>query len=205
MPAEALLTASGQPMAGPLLITPQVFGDDRGFFYESWNERRFRQDLITAGVPAAEAEGLQFRQDNHSRSSRGVLRGLHFQLPPEPQGKLVRCSLGSIFDLAVDLRRGSPSYGQWVGATLSAENHQQLWVPVGFAHGFLTLSDVAEVQYKASGFWNRDCERSLRWDDASIAINWPLHQVGVSEPLLAAKDAEAPDLQALVAAGEVFA
>ena len=205
MPAETLLMASGQPMAGPLLITPQVFGDDRGFFYESWNERRFRQDLIAAGVPAAEAEGLQFRQDNHSRSSRGVLRGLHFQLPPEPQGKLVRCSVGSIFDVAVDLRRGSSSYGQWVGATLSAENHQQLWVPVGFAHGFLTLSDVAEVQYKASGFWNRDCERSLRWDDPSIAIDWPWQQAGVTAPLLAAKDAEAPDLQALDAAGEVFA
>ena len=205
MPAEPLLTASSQPVAGPLLITPQVFGDDRGFFYESWNERRFRQDLIAAGVSSVEAEGLQFRQDNHSRSSRGVLRGLHFQLPPELQGKLVRCSVGSIFDVAVDLRRGSPSYGQWVGATLSAQNHQQLWVPVGFAHGFLTLSDVAEVQYKASGFWNRDCERSLRWDDLAIAIDWPLQQAGVSEPLLAAKDAKAPDLLALVALGEVFA
>ena len=205
MPAETLLMASGQPMAGPLLITPQVFGDDRGFFYESWNERRFRQDLIAAGVPAAEAEDLEFCQDNHSRSSRGVLRGLHFQLPPEPQGKLVRCSVGSIFDVAVDLRRGSPSYGRWVGATLSAENYQQLWVPVGFAHGFLTLSDVAEVQYKASGFWNRDCERSLRWDDPSLAIQWPLQQAGVSAPLLAAKDAEAPDLVSLVASGEVFA
>ena len=205
MPAEALLTASGQPMAGPLLITPQVFGDDRGFFYESWNERSFRQDLIAGGVPAAEAESLQFRQDNHSRSSRGVLRGLHFQLPPEPQGKLVRCSVGRIFDVAVDLRRASKNYGQWVGSTLSAENHQQLWVPVGFAHGFLTLSDVAEVQYKASGFWNRDCERSLRWDDPSIAIDWPLRQAGVIVPLLAAKDAKAPDLLALVAAGEVFA
>ena len=205
MAAKTLLMVSGQPMAGPLLITPQMFGDDRGFFYESWNERRFRQDLIAAGLPAAQAEDLQFRQDNHSRSSRAVLRGLHFQLPPEPQGKLVRCSVGSIFDVAVDLRRGSPSYGQWVGATLSEENHQQLWVPVGFAHGFLTLSDVAEVQYKASGFWNPDCERSLRWNDPAIAIRWPLQQAGVTAPLLAAKDAEAPDLQVLVTAGEVFA
>ena len=112
MPAETLYTAAGQPLSGPLLITPQVFGDSRGFFYESWNERRFRHDLITAGVPATEAEALQFRQDNHSRSSRGVLRGLHFQLPPKPQGKLVRCSVGAILDVAVDLRRGSPSYGQ---------------------------------------------------------------------------------------------
>ena len=204
MTAETLSTAAGQPLNGPLLIRPQVFGDDRGFFYESWNERRFRQDLITAGVPAGEAEALQFRQDNHSRSSRGVLRGLHFQLPPEPQGKLVRCSVGAIFDVAVDLRRGSPSYGQWVGAELSAENHQQLWVPVGFAHGFLSLSDVAEVQYKASGFWNSSCERSLRWDDPALAIAWPLQRAGVQEPLLAAKDAEAPLLAALEADGELF-
>ena len=204
MPAEALHTVSGLLVQGPLLITPRVFADDRGFFYESWNERRFRSELIDGGVPAAEAEAVVFRQDNHSRSSRGVLRGLHYQLPPEPQGKLVRCSLGAIFDVAVDLRRGSPSYGQWVGAELSAENHQQLWVPVGFAHGFLTLSELAEVQYKASGFWNRDCERSLRWDDPSLAIAWPLDQAGVSEPLLAPKDGEAPLLAALETSSEVF-
>ena len=155
-------------------------------------------------MPTAEAEALQFRQDNHSRSSRGVLRGLHFQLPPEPQGKLVRCSVGAIFDVAVDLRRGSPSYGQWVGAELSGENHQQLWVPVGFAHGFLTLSDVAEVQYKASGFWNSSCERSLRWDDPRLEITWPLQRAGVQEPLLAAKDAEAHLLAAFEAAEELF-
>ena len=204
MPAEALHTASGSLVQGPLLITPRVFADDRGFFYESWNERRFRSELIDGGVPAAEAEAVVFRQDNHSRSSRGVLRGLHYQLPPEPQGKLVRCSVGAIFDVAVDLRLGSPSYGQWVGAELSAENHQQLWVPVGFAHGFLTLSELAEVQYKASGFWNRDCERSLRWDDPSLAIAWPLDQAGVPEPLLAPKDGEAPLLAALETSSEVF-
>ena len=204
MLAETLCTASGQPLSGPLLITPQVFSDERGFFYESWNERRFRDDLISAGVPAAEAEVLQFRQDNHSQSSRGVLRGLHFQLPPEPQGKLVNCIVGEIFDVAVDLRRHSPSYGQWVGAELSAENHQQLWVPVGFAHGFLTLSELAEVQYKASGFWNRNCERSLRWDDPALAIAWPLQRAGVQEPLLAAKDAEAPLLTALETDEELF-
>ena len=205
MPAEALTTLTGARVDGPLLITPQVFGDDRGFFYESWNERRFQADLIAAGVAKADAQAVVFRQDNHSRSSRGVLRGLHFQLLPEPQGKLVRCSVGAIFDVAVDLRRSSPTFGQWVGATLSAENHQQLWVPVGFAHGFLTLSDVAEVQYKASGFWNRDCERSLRWDDPALAIAWPLDQAGEPTPLLAAKDADAPLLDGLIAAGEVFA
>ena len=205
MPAEALCSTRGQQLEGPLLFTPQVFGDDRGFFYESWNERRFRSELIAAGVPAAAAEAIQFRQDNHSRSSGGVLRGLHFQLPPEPQGKLVRCSMGAIFDVAVDLRRASPTYGQWVGAELSAENHQQLWVPEGFAHGFLILSAVAEVQYKASGFWNRACERSLRWNDPALAITWPLEQAGVAQPLLAEKDAAAPELAQLEAAGEGFA
>ena len=204
MPAESLCNTAGQPLDGPLLFTPQVFGDERGFFYESWNERRFRSDLRAAGMPAGEVEAIQFRQDNHSRSSRGVLRGLHFQLPPEPQGKLVRCSVGAIFDVAVDLRRHSPSYGHWVGARLSAENHQQLWVPVGFAHGFLTLSELAEVQYKATGFWNRDCERSLRWDDPALQIAWPIERAGVQEPLLAAKDEAAPILTELEATDELF-
>jgi dTDP-4-dehydrorhamnose 3,5-epimerase len=204
MPAEALCSIGGQQLEGPLLVTPQVFGDERGFFYESWNERRFRSDLIAAGVPAAEAEAIQFRQDNHSRSSRGVLRGLHFHLPPEPQGKLVRCSVGAIFDVVVDLRRASPTYGQWVGAELSAENHQQLWVPEGFAHGFLTLSAVAEVQYKTRGYWSRDEERAIRWDDPALAISWPLESLGSAALSLSEKDAQAPTLAEAQAAGEVF-
>ena len=195
MQVEQLSTASGQVMAGPLLITPQVFGDDRGFFFEGWNQRRFVQAVGAA---------TSFCQDNHSQSSRGVLRGLHLQLEPEPQGKLVRCTSGAIWDVAVDLRRSSTTFGQWVGAELSAENHRQLWVPVGFAHGFLTLSNMAEVLYKASGFWSKACERSLRWNDPELAITWPLEQLGISEPLLAEKDAAAPSLAQAVAAGEVF-
>jgi dTDP-4-dehydrorhamnose 3,5-epimerase len=195
MQVELLSTASGVPMQGPVLITPQMFGDDRGFFYESWNQRRF-DDVI--GAP------ITFCQDNHSRSSRGVLRGLHYQLEPEPQGKLVRCPLGAIFDVAVDLRRSSPSFGQWVGVELSAENQQQLWVPVGFAHGFLTLSEAAEVLYKASGFWSKSCERSLLWNDPALAIAWPLDQLAGLEPLLAEKDAAAPGLAQALAAGDVF-
>lgn len=184
---------------GPLLLTPRVFADERGFFQESWNQRSF-----AAALGRQPEQAPVFHQDNHSRSSRGVLRGLHYQLPPEPQAKLVRCVSGAIFDVAVDLRRSSPSYGQWVGAVLSAENHQQLWVPVGFAHGFLTLSDSADVLYKASGFWSRDCERSLRWDDPAVAIDWPLHELGGQPPLLAPKDAEAPGLAAAEAAGDCF-
>jgi dTDP-4-dehydrorhamnose 3,5-epimerase len=184
---------------GPLLLTPQVFGDDRGFFFESWNQRRFAEAL---GVAVDQAP--IFHQDNHSRSSRGVLRGLHYQLDPEPQAKLVRCVAGEVFDVAVDLRRSSLSFGQWVGARLSADNHSQLWVPVGFAHGFLTLSESAEVLYKASGYWNKACERSLRWDDPSLAIAWPLQKLNGTEPLLAAKDGAAPSLAEALAAGEVF-
>jgi len=196
MQVEQLTTTAGQAMQGPLLITPQVFGDDRGFFFESWNQRRFDDAVGTA---------ISFCQDNHSRSSRGVLRGLHYQLEPEPQGKLVRCTAGAIFDVAVDLRRSSPTFGQWVATTLSAENHQQLWVPVGFAHGFLTLSETAEVLYKASGFWSKSCERSLRWDDPQLAITWPLDRLEGLEPLLADKDAAALGLAEAEVAGEVFA
>ena len=195
MAIEQLRTASGALMEGPLLITPQVFGDDRGFFYESWNQRRFDE---------AVGASISFVQDNHSRSTRGVLRGLHYQLEPEPQGKLVRCPVGEIFDVAVDVRRSSPTFGQWVAARLSAESHNQLWVPVGFAHGFLTLSETAEVQYKASGYWSKACERSMCWSDPRLAIAWPLEALGGTEPLLAEKDAAAPTLAEALAAGEVF-
>ena len=184
------------PLDGPLLLTPKVFGDDRGYFLESWNRRNFAEAL---GIP--EAEVPSFVQDNQSRSCRGVLRGLHYQVAPEAQAKLVRCVAGEIFDVAVDLRRNSPSFGQWTGARLSGTNHRQLWVPVGFAHGFLTLSDTAEVLYKTVGYWNRSCERSLRWNDPTIGIEWP--STGI-EPLLADKDAAAPGLAEALAAGDVF-
>ena len=192
MQADPLLTSAGTPLAGerhqvPLLLTPRLFGDERGFFFESWNQRSFAAAL---GLPVEQAPA--FVQDNHSRSSRGVLRGLHYQLPPHPQGKLVRCVVGEIFDVAVDIRRSSPTFGQWVGAALTSQNHQQLWVPEGFAHGFLTLSEHAEVLYKTTDFWSKDCERAIRWDDQQVAIAWPLDSLGGIEPLLAEKDAAAP-------------
>ena len=192
MQAEALNTNAGSQLAGdrhqvPLLLSPRLFGDDRGFFFESWNQRSFAAAL---GLPVEQAPA--FVQDNHSRSSRGVLRGLHYQLQPHPQGKLVRCIVGEIFDVTVDIRRSSPTFGQWVGAVLSSENHQQLWVPEGFAHGFLTLSAQAEVLYKTTDFWSKECERAIRWDDPQVAIAWPLDSLGGIEPLLAEKDAAAP-------------
>ena len=196
MQVEQLKSKSGDVVAGVLLITPAAFGDERGWFMESWNQRKFDE---------AVGEAVVFSQDNHSRSARGVLRGLHYQLAPEPQAKLVRASVGAIFDVAVDIRAGSPTFGQWVGAELSAENKAQLWIPEGFAHGFLTLSEVAEVQYKARGFWNKACERALLWDDPAIGIDWPLERLEGVEVNLSGKDAEAALLQTASSQGDVFA
>ena len=169
------------------LLTPRAFGDERGFFLESFNARVFAD----AGLPT------EWRQDNHSRSVRGVLRGLHYQLV-EPQGKLVRVTRGAVFDVAVDIRRSSPTFGKWVGAELSDTNQAMLYVPPGFAHGFLVLSEVADFCYKCTTLWNQPSDRSLRFDDPVIGIEWPLD--GLGEPQLAAKDAAAP----LLADAELF-
>jgi len=189
--SQRLATATGRLMAGPLVIVPKVFGDQRGFFFESWNLRQFNQILLEDGQ--AETE---FVQDNHSRSCQGVLRGLHYQVPPHPQGKLVRCVVGEIYDVAVDIRAASPTFGQWVGANLSAANQHQLWIPPGFAHGFLTLSEAAEVLYKATDFWSPHCERSILWNDPQIAISWPasINRSEKEYPILSEKDAQASRL-----------
>jgi dTDP-4-dehydrorhamnose 3,5-epimerase len=158
-----------------LELRPRVFGDARGFFLESYNALTFAD----AGVRGS------FVQDNHSGSARGVLRGLHYQLPPRTQGKLVRVVLGAIFDVAVDIRRGSPHFGKWAGVRLTADAKNMIWVPPGFAHGFLTLSEHAEVLYKTTDYYAPELERSIRWDDPLIAVEWPLE----GEPILSAKDA----------------
>jgi dTDP-4-dehydrorhamnose 3,5-epimerase len=158
---------------GVLLVKPTIFGDDRGYFFESYNEK----------VLASSNIGYHFVQDNHSRSCRNVLRGLHYQIC-QPQGKLVRAVIGEIFDVAVDLRRNSATFGEWVGKVLSAESKEMLWVPPGFAHGFLVLSESAEVLYKATDFYAPQLERTIRWDDPEIGIDWPLE----GNPLLSAKD-----------------
>jgi dTDP-4-dehydrorhamnose 3,5-epimerase len=161
-------------LPGVLIIEPKVFGDERGFFYESFNAKAFE-----------EATGLnpQFVQDNHSRSQKGVLRGLHYQLE-NTQGKLVRVTAGEVLDVAIDIRRSSPHFGKWVAVRLSAENHRQLWVPEGFAHGFVVLSDFAEFLYKTTDYYTPSAERSIRWDDPDLAIDWQLNET----PQLSAKD-----------------
>lgn len=163
---------------GLLIIEPQIFGDARGFFMESWNQRRFDE---------AVGHHVHFVQDNHSRSNRGVLRGLHYQLE-HTQGKLVRVTHGEVFDVAVDLRRDSPTFGHHVGVVLSGDNQRQFWVPPGFAHGFLVLSEQADFLYKASDYYHPASEQSLLWNDPALAIDWPLAAVG-GKPQLAAKDA----------------
>lgn len=164
------------PLAIPevILFEPKVFGDDRGFFFESFNQARFEEAV---GRP------VNFVQDNHSRSVRNVLRGLHYQIQ-QAQGKLVRVSVGEVFDVAVDLRRSSPTFGQWVGAVLSAENKKQLWVPEGFGHGFVVLSDVAEFLYKTTDYYAPEYERSVIWNDPTLKIDWPMQ----GEPVLSGKD-----------------
>lgn len=172
---------------GLLIIEPKVFGDERGFFYESFNARRF-----------AELTGVQTRfvQDNHSKSAKNVLRGLHYQIQ-QPQGKLVRVIAGCVFDVAVDLRKSSPTFGQWVGITLSAANNRQLWIPEGFAHGFVVTSESAEFLYKTTDYWAPEFERSILWNDPAIGIQWPID----AEPLLSGKD----KIGKLLAEAEVFA
>ena len=163
------------------LVEPKVFGDSRGFFFESWN----RRSLAAAGID------VDFVQDNHSRSRRGVLRGLHYQVE-RPQGKLVRAVAGEVFDVAVDLRRRSPTFGRWVGAVLSAENKRMLWVPPGFAHGFVVLSDSADFLYKTTDYWFPEHERTLLWNDAEVGVAWPYD----GAPILAPKDAAGTPLAA---------
>ena len=169
-------TVSRTAIPEVLILEPTAFGDARGFFFESFNARDFAQ---------ATGLNVEFVQDNHSKSARGVLRGLHYQIQ-HAQGKLVRVVQGEVFDVAVDLRRASPTFGQWVGERLSADNHRQLWVPPGFAHGFVVLSESAEFLYKTTDYWYPEHERSLLWSDPAIGIDWPIDFA----PQLAAKDAE---------------
>lgn len=186
---HAYMKATKTSLSDVIVLEPKIIADDRGFFMESYNANIF-SDLTGSQVSMV--------QDNHSRSNRGVLRGLHYQIAPAAQGKLVRVIHGEIFDVAVDIRRGSPSFGRWVGITLSAENRKQLWIPPGFAHGFYTLSESAEVVYKASAYYSPQHDRGICWNDGQINILWPL--IGNHPPTLSSKDTAAPSL----AQAEIF-
>ena len=188
-------TRTSEAGASTVIVEPTAFGDDRGWFMESFQEERWQTGLKDLGLPPSR----RFVQDNHSCSQAGVLRGLHYQLPPHAQGKLVRVVQGAVVDVAVDIRRGSPHFGQWVAVELSAQNKRQLWIPEGFAHAFMALTDDTRFLYKTTDVYAKDCERAIRWDDPALAIAWPLP--GGSPPKVAPKDAAAPRL----AEAETFA
>ena len=183
---KQLHTTKGIKLEGPLLIEPKIFRDERGFFYESWNQKDWEEILKKYNqIPQ------NFCQDNHSKSCKGVLRGLHFQKDPFPQAKLVRCIFGEIYDVAVDIRENSITYGEWVGTYLNSVNNHQLWIPEGFAHGFLTISQYAEVNYKTTNYWNKNYEESLLWNDCDISINWPLESLNNETLKISEKDKNA--------------
>ena len=195
MKVDYLKNKKGISIEGPLVFTPDIYSDSRGLFFESWNRKKYEENL---------SDTVHFVQDNHSESSQGVLRGMHYQIEPYPQGKLVRCIKGSIFDVAVDIRKSSSTFSEWVGIELNQKNKKQLWIPCGFAHGFLTLSESAEVLYKASGYWNKDCERTIQWNDKAFNIQWPIEKLNISDPLLSDKDANASSLEELLNNDELF-
>ena len=168
------------------IIVPNIFKDKRGYFFESFNRDEFNKKT---GIE------LNFVQENQSKSEFGVVRGLHYQLEPKPQGKLVRCVSGTVFDVAVDIRQSSPTFGEWTSVVLDNLNKKMFWIPAGFAHGFLALEENSEVLYKASEFWSNDHDRSIKWNDTNININWPLNDINCSEPRLSEKDAKAPPLK----------
>ena len=189
-----LKTSGGKILEGPILITPQIYSDERGFFYESWNKKIFNEFV---------GREINFVQDNHSCSKKGVLRGLHYQKKPKAQGKLVRCISGSIFDVIVDLRVASKNYKEYVGIQLSSQTKQILWVPEGFGHGFLSLSQNVEVQYKVNEYWDKELERSIIWNDELINISWPLGN-DIAKPILNKKDESAQTLAKAMELGDLF-
>lgn len=186
--SELAYSKEGNLIEGLFIISPKVFSDERGFFLESWNQR-YWENLLYENKQVSK----YFVQDNHSKSSKGVLRGLHFQKDPNSQGKLVRCISGEIYDVAVDIRKKSKSFCNWFGIKLTAENMKQLWIPRGFAHGFLTLSKEAQVIYKTTDFWNKESERSIIWNDKAININWPIQLID-NKIELSKKDENAPKI-----------
>ena len=190
-----LKTKENLEIIGPKLITPNLFEDERGFFFESWNKALFEKNVNT---------DVHFVQDNHSKSKYGVLRGLHYQLEPYSQGKLVRCIKGEIFDVIVDLRNDSETFCSWSGVYLSEKNFKILWVPSGFAHGFLTMSQYAEITYKTTNYWKKEFERSILWNDIKVGIKWPIDDLNLKYPIISKKDAIASTLDKAIKNSEIY-
>ncbi len=186
---------NGYLIKGPFIIKPKIFFDDRGYFYESWNQSEFNKII---------SRKVNFVQDNHSESKYGVLRGLHYQLKPKAQAKLVRCTKGEVFDVLVDIRKDSDTYGEWSGVVLNEQNKIQLWIPEGFAHGFISLKSFSEVQYKTNEYWDKDYERSLFWKDSDLNINWPLSNDFKYKIITNYKDSIAPTLKEIEKSGDLF-
>ncbi len=186
MDIKNLSSNKGNIIKGVYVIKPNIFKDNRGFFYESWNQEIFNN---------AVGDKVKFLQDNHSSSNAGVLRGLHYQIEPKPQGKLVRCVSGSVFDVAVDIRKSSPTFGEWASIVLSKANKLMIWIPTGFAHGFLSLKNESEIIYKATMNYCKNHERTIRWNDNHLNIKWPLNKINNLEPVLSEKDSNAPYLK----------
>ena len=186
----------GNLIKGPLIIKPKIFFDKRGYFYESWNHLEFNKTITRE---------VNFVQDNHSESKCGVLRGLHYQLKPKAQAKLVRCTKGEVFDVLVDIRKDSKTYGEWSSIVLNEQNKLQFWIPEGFAHGFISLRDFSEVQYKTNEYWDKDYERSLFWKDLDLNINWPLINSNEKCKIITnSKDSIAPTLKEIEKSGDLF-
>ena len=195
MKSETIKSNKGNLISDLFLIVPEIFHDERGHFYESWNKDIFNEAI---------GREIDFMQDNESSSKKGVLRGLHYQINPYPQGKLIRCLKGEIFDVAIDLRQSSNTFCEWAGIFLNEKNKKQVWIPEGFAHGFLTISSTADVLYKTNNFWNKDLERCIKWNDNKLGIKWPLHNINLQYPTISIKDEKGASLDEAISNSEIF-
>ena len=195
MKTENIISNKGNLISDLYLVFPKIFEDSRGHFYESWNKNLFNKSINRE---------INFVQDNQSSSLKGVIRGLHYQINPYPQGKLVRCLKGKIYDVAIDLRKSSKTFGEWAGVYLSEENKKQIWIPEGFAHGFLAMSSPSNVLYKTNNFWEKDLERCIKWNDEKIGIEWPLKNMNLSYPLISNKDENALTFEQAIMKSEIF-
>ena len=192
---KSSINTSKELIKGLHIISPKIIEDKRGFFYESWNKEKFESII---------KDKITFTQDNHTSSYKGVIRGLHYQIKPRDQAKLIRCTKGQIFDIAVDIRKSSPTFGHWLGIDLNDLNKKELWIPSGFAHGFITISNKAEVLYKTNNKWSQKHERSIKWDDKDLAIDWPIKENNILKIIISKKDNASPSFREAIERGDIF-